>query len=97
MKKCQTQLVGGVDIGTPSIMDIAPTSLFLLNEPIPAGMDGRVLEECFQIPRERLVAGCMPMAEQEAHRSALALDQESYTEQERRIMTDQLRALGYLD
>ncbi|RMF84497.1 MAG: hypothetical protein D6736_19160, partial [Nitrospinota bacterium] len=30
-----------------NLWDIAPTILYLLNHPIPADMDGRVLEECF--------------------------------------------------
>jgi tetratricopeptide (TPR) repeat protein len=36
---------GGAEIREASVLDIAPTVLALLDLPIPAGMDGRVLEE----------------------------------------------------
>jgi arylsulfatase A-like enzyme len=36
-------------IDQPQIIDIAPTVLYLLNQPVPKDMDGRVLEEAFHL------------------------------------------------
>jgi hypothetical protein len=33
------------------ILDLAPTLLWLLDQPVPTNMDGRVLSDCFTLER----------------------------------------------
>ena len=86
-----------MEVSDISIMDIAPTVLFLLGEPIPDDMDGTVLEQCFEEsyirhtrPQEQTVAQTTPSKTQP---SGL----EPHDQEENRAMSNLLRALGYLD
>lgn len=40
----------GVDLGTVSVLDVAPTVAYLLNLPVPVDLPGRVLQEAFFDP-----------------------------------------------
>lgn len=71
----------------PQLIDLAPTVLQLLGEPIPAHMDGRVLDEFLAEPREVAYA---PAAEFENK-----MDGE-YTAEDRRAIEERLAGLGYL-
>lgn len=76
-----------------NIVDIAPTVLAVLGQPVPADMDGKVLTEAFEKPPESLreepaVRGREPVP-------SLRGDQD-YSDTEARKMADRLRGLGYL-
>jgi len=83
----------GVHLDESSIMDIAPTALALLGQPIPTTMDGQVLEkamtdelrECLQIIRVQPGDGARP--------AETPIDLESHEEERLR---EHLRGLGYV-
>lgn len=81
----------GVDL-TAAIEDIAPTVLYLLGEPVPASLEGRVL---FEAIRPELLDGRPPVYDDapavELARPAEALQADAEEVEER------LRGLGYLE
>ena len=84
----------GAEIAGAGIVDMAPTLLALLGEPIPDYMDGRVLLELFDesLAAERASTG--------AGEGAPALTEEAgevYTEEEEEEIAARLRGLGYVD
>jgi predicted AlkP superfamily phosphohydrolase/phosphomutase len=70
------------------IIDLAPTLLWLLGQPVPAHMDGRVLKECFTLQRP-IQSIDLPLEE-----TAADLD---LTEDDEAAIQEALRGLGYLD
>lgn len=85
---------GGGQVEGANIVDIAPTVLYALGQPIPADMDGRVLHELF--------AADMPAAApQRVGAQATQLDAPTeavaYSADEQKQIEERLRALGYLD
>lgn len=82
----------GARLSEASIVDLAPTALYLMGEAIPDNMDGRVLSEAIdpdwlaQHP-PRYVAG---------HQEARDLHGPAYGEEEIGQVEDRLRGLGYL-
>jgi predicted AlkP superfamily phosphohydrolase/phosphomutase len=76
-------------VADPKITDLAPTILHILNVPVPADMDGRVLSEALS-PELRGQATQVGAA---ATTSAAQVD---FTEEEQAEVEDRLRALGYL-
>lgn len=80
----------GVRVDGVSILDLAPTLLYLMGSPIPRDMDGRVLTWIFE---ESFVTG-RPVRYQEVE------DQEdtpvSFSPDEEQQVIERLRALGYL-
>lgn len=74
-----------------SIMDITPTILYLMNVPIHAAMDGRILTDALQ-PEFTLRD---PVIEPAPEASEPHGDDE-FSEQEREEMLEQLRGLGYV-
>jgi len=82
----------GVALPLIRITDVAPTTLYLLGEPIPGWMDGRVLTEI--VEPDVLAVRTVTVGEpQKGRASAGNLD---YNEDEARIVTERLRDLGYL-
>ena len=75
------------------IIDLAPTILYLLGEPIPGDMDGRIIEEIIQ---DRFLS-----ANPIRFGSPEALDGKtepfSYSEGEQEYIRDKLKGLGYID
>jgi len=76
-----------------SIVDIAPTILYAMGQPIPDDMDGRVLEEVFT-PQFR-------NAHHIRHEPAMGLvksrsEASAYSQEEEESMLQRLRDLGYL-
>ena len=70
------------------IEDIAPTILHALNAVVPDDLDGRILTEVFSDAREpQFTTGT-------GHRAAVAA--EDYTVEEREMIEQRLRDLGYL-
>ena len=71
------------------IIDLAPTILHILNVPVPADMDGRVLSEAL-IPELR---ARVPQVGAAAPATQTQVD---FTEEEQAEVEERLRALGYL-
>jgi predicted AlkP superfamily phosphohydrolase/phosphomutase len=81
----------GVEVEGASLVDLAPTILHLMSVPIPEHVDGRVLDELFHPDFE-------PAPVNGQHRSqdeALSLG-EGLTEEEKQIVSERLRNLGYI-
>jgi predicted AlkP superfamily phosphohydrolase/phosphomutase len=76
-----------------SILDVAPTVLYLMGLPIPSDMDGQVIEEAVSPsyldthPIEFVDVEQPVFEEKEGH---------DYTEEEAKDIEDRLRGLGYL-
>lgn len=86
------QVRRGAEIAGAGIVDMAPTILALLGEPIPDYMDGRVLNELFV---ESPATDKVSMGERAP---ALAEEAgEGYTKEEEEEITARLRGLGYVD
>lgn len=75
------------------IVDIAPTILYLLGEPIPQALDGRVLEGA--IHADYLACNPVIFDDREEDRSR-GPRVNVYSENEEREIEDRLRGLGYL-
>jgi predicted AlkP superfamily phosphohydrolase/phosphomutase len=79
----------GYRLSEANILDLAPTILQLLNEPVPRIMDGQVLVEIFRDPVE-IVYGDDPEGEVEV------VDSQSLSDDESALVEERLRSLGYL-
>jgi predicted AlkP superfamily phosphohydrolase/phosphomutase len=82
----------GAEIQGARLIDMAPTILYLLGQPVPEDMDGHVLEELFEpafIAANRVQAG-----------GRVALDGEQgtkYSDEEAAIVEERLKGLGYIE
>ncbi|KPK68943.1 hypothetical protein AMJ82_06915 [candidate division TA06 bacterium SM23_40] len=76
-----------------SLVDIAPTLLYLLGLPVPAAMDGRVLIE--GLDEELLRSREVKVTEAEIAR--IDLEERGYRKDEEEAIMRQLAGLGYLD
>ncbi len=78
------------------IIDLAPTLLSLLDVPVPADMDGRVLKEIFtQGP-----ADAQPARTQQTNDpsgSAHVVSEDGYTPEDEDRISERLRSLGYVE
>jgi predicted AlkP superfamily phosphohydrolase/phosphomutase len=72
----------------PFLIDIAPTVLHALGLPVPADMDGRVLEEIFMSPRP---------VQYEQVDNAVSHERVQYLESEAELIEQRLRDLGYVE
>jgi predicted AlkP superfamily phosphohydrolase/phosphomutase len=83
----------GAQVTGARIMDMAPTILHLLGEPIPDDMDGRVLTEMFDSTHlERY-----PVRHRTAGPAGPATDTETYSDEESEMIRKRLQDLGYLE
>jgi hypothetical protein len=73
---------------SPYLIDLAPTILHILGLPVPADMDGRVLQEIF--------SNTQPVKYEERDNS-LVQDAEDYNEQTTELIEQRLKGLGYLE
>jgi predicted AlkP superfamily phosphohydrolase/phosphomutase len=80
----------GVDLGTRSIVDVAPTLLALLGRPVPSDSDGAVMEQAL-----RDAAGVREGAG--TYQDRQADDRPALTAEEEATLEESLRALGYLE
>lgn len=82
-----------VEFSGADIMDVAPTVLYLMGQPVPSDMDGRVLVECF----DPVYISENPVRYSE---SDTADDSEGshqqFTEDESAMIAKRLQALGYI-
>ena len=84
----------GKKIEKASIMDIAPTILYLMGQKIPLDMDGRVLLDCFSeyfLAEHPLVYDNQPIGIAETTE-----DKGVYSNQEAAKIKEQLKGLGYM-
>ena len=77
----------GLTVGA-DMLDLAPTLLWLLEQPVPTNMDGRVLTECFEL--DRPVERVEPPIEEKGSDSGLS-------ESEEAAIRESLRGLGYVE
>ncbi|MCI0398668.1 MAG: DUF2304 family protein [Chloroflexi bacterium] len=82
----------GVEVSSAQIVDLAPTILHLMGEPIPATMDGRVLEE---IMSDAFQPG-QPPDHHQPWQAPTAQDGQGLTDEEKELLTGRLRDLGYV-
>jgi len=82
----------GTTIREASILDIAPTILFMKQQPVPTDMDGRVLEEIFESKflKENTVSYIDPKIDE------MATSNFEYSEHEKQAIKNRLKDLGYL-
>lgn len=81
----------GCSLTGANIMDIAPTTLHLLGEPVPTNMDGKVLTDA-------LVAGLAEVRHSAGAEAGVAeaAPDEGYSDEELELVEKRLRNLGYL-
>ena len=83
----------GVRVDHANLVDIAPTVLYAMKEPVPRDMDGRVVQEIFEESFSR---------ENEVRRSEAGGDgsggpDEGYSDEDEAVIAERLKALGYLE
>ena len=81
-----------MNIRNASIVDLAPTILFVFGVPIPSDMDGRPLKELFE-PSSHLAKNSVQYQAAEVGRKR----EYHITEEDKEEIKKRLRALGYLD
>ena len=89
-------IVPGAVLKEPNIMDIAPTILYLLGEPVSEDMDGRVLIEAIDreyINSNQLVAS--KYSDSKYHKKDDG-DTEDLTEEDKEAIKNRLNELGYM-
>lgn len=79
----------GLQLDANNILDLAPTIMHLLQEPVPRAMDGRVLTEIFKEPRE------IEFEDAQAETADLVSERD-FADEEAEQVEDRLRGLGYL-
>ena len=81
----------GIKIKEIQMHDLFPTILYSMGLPLPGGLDGRSIKECFcrSIPEKH--SSTMDI------RSSTGGDTSGLSEEEKSIVTDQLKSLGYLE
>lgn len=77
----------GIELPEENILDLAPTIMHLLGEPVPSIMDGRVLTEALVDPA--------PVRYSDDEETGLSAGQGFATDEAEQI-EDRLRGLGYL-
>ena len=83
----------GATVEGATVMDIAPTVLYLMGQPVPDDMDGRILSEALE---ESYVADRAPTTT-EAPVGEPVASATGYSEKDEAIIGDRLRGLGYID
>jgi len=91
---CGAGVVPGLELPEVAIVDVAPTILYAMDLPIPADMDGRVLEEAFtpEYRRSHPIRYEAPPA----GAAREAGPEPVYSDEEDAEMQRRLRGLGYL-
>jgi predicted AlkP superfamily phosphohydrolase/phosphomutase len=81
------------DIGRASIIDVAPTVLYLLGLPIPREMDGRILQELIDEEQWRE----HPPVYQAIDTEHQSVSEEEYSREEKKKISKKLKGMGYID
>jgi predicted AlkP superfamily phosphohydrolase/phosphomutase len=82
----------GLEISDAGICDVAPTILYMLGEPIPEDMDGRVLTEIF----EEEFCRDNPPRGRRSGQVARSDEVVAYSDEESQKVAERLKGLGYL-
>jgi predicted AlkP superfamily phosphohydrolase/phosphomutase len=82
----------GTEIHGARLIDMAPTILHLLGQPVPDDMDGRVLQELFE-PWFIRQSPIKVRATEEFDRGSAT----AYTDEEAAVVEERLKALGYIE
>jgi hypothetical protein len=72
------------------LLDLTPTLLWLLDQPVPTNMDGRVLSDCFVHERPVRYVEPVPSA-------ALNEEEAALSESDEAAIMRSLRNLGYIE
>ena len=84
----------GLEVQNAQLIDLAPTILHLMGEPVPAHMDGRVLQE---ITRPDWQPSSRPRSQTPtAGSNGSALPTDVLSAEEQKVLADRLRSLGYV-
>lgn len=86
-------VAGGVAVDGAGLPDLAPTLLALLDQPVPEGMDGRVLQTPFRQP----LAATPSAGAAQPHGGEEQVAESGYSEEETAWIEERLRSLGYLE
>ena len=82
------------ELRRPTLIDLAPTILYLAGAAVPGDMDGRILEEMI----EGEYRSTHPVLRSGAHSGPGSPESEvTYTEEEAELIKSRLRALGYIE
>jgi predicted AlkP superfamily phosphohydrolase/phosphomutase len=84
----------GAEIAGARLIDFAPTLLYLLGQPVPRDMDGKVLSDLFQ--PEYLQTHPIRYDDEKENFQAAATSGE-YSKEEAAQVEDRLKALGYIE
>ena len=86
-------VVPGRVVESPTLLDVVPTLLYWLGEPVPRDLDGRVLKELFRpdVLTEYPVRVGDPVAESRAG------EEHRYSPTDEVLVAERLKGLGYLD
>ena len=82
----------GSETENASLYDLAPTILHLMGEPVPEHMDGRVLSEII-VEGDRSIARSQW---KDGHSSATGIGGAELSAEDREILAERLRSLGYV-
>jgi arylsulfatase A-like enzyme len=74
-------------------MDIAPTVLYLLGEPIPRDMDGQVLRQALDPAAVETLAPEYGLSDSQTMGSEVP----TYSKEDEAVISERLRGLGYMD
>lgn len=90
---CGPSIAGTGQVLSPSILDLAPTVLHLMGQPVPEQMDGRVLAEMFATDSE---AARREVAYASETNIEPVADEVEYGKEDEAMVRERLKALGYL-
>jgi arylsulfatase A-like enzyme len=82
----------GVVVKNAQIVDLAPTILHLMGEPVPGRMDGVPLDEILRGPVHRAHRS----AQSDAWNGRSGSDNGGLSDEEKQALTDRFRSLGYV-
>jgi arylsulfatase A-like enzyme len=83
----------GVELKGAQIIDLAPTILYVMGEPIPDSMDGKVLTD---ILKEDYL-NQNPVRYRKTNRNDLSRQGVAYTDEEADKVRERLKGLGYIE
>jgi predicted AlkP superfamily phosphohydrolase/phosphomutase len=75
------------------IADVAPTILYLLDQPLPSDLDGRLITEAL----DPAVLDERPPEYSDAESEVLVSDADGYSAEDEKAVEERLRSLGYLE
>jgi predicted AlkP superfamily phosphohydrolase/phosphomutase len=87
-------IMKGKMINNAHIMDLAPTTLYLLNTAIPSDMDGKILESAFE---KAVLKKKPPKYAARQEKDVSGNEKPTYSPGEEEVVAERLRSLGYLE